>query len=118
MRAAWTAAPVVSVRLPLHVPERLEKARHEVWLRHLEMDFFAESATIATSPGQSFLVGGLFAESFETGLGLSKTRVSLAYLIGGTLAAPDLWADPLGPLVKVLPGISLALFVLAFADER
>ena len=43
---------------------------------------------------------------------------SLAYLIAGTLAAPDLWADPLGPLVKVLPAITLALVVLALADDR
>lgn len=49
---------------------------------------------------------------------LGMVAVSLAYLAGATLAAPDLWLDPLGPLVKVFPAIVLALFVLAFADER
>ena len=49
---------------------------------------------------------------------LGMIAVSLAYLIGTTLGAPDLWADPLGPLVKVLPGIVLAGFVLAFAEDR
>ena len=44
--------------------------------------------------------------------------VSFAYLISGTLAAPDIWVDPLGPYVKILPSIALALFVLALADDR
>lgn len=49
---------------------------------------------------------------------LGMVAVSLAYLAGATMSAPDLWLDPLGPMVKVFPGIILALFVLAFADER
>ena len=44
--------------------------------------------------------------------------VSLAYLAGGTFAAPDLWLDPLGPLLKVIPGLVLTLFVLAFSSDR
>lgn len=44
--------------------------------------------------------------------------VSLAYLLGATLWAPDLWLDPLGPLVKVVPAILLALVGLAVLDER
>ena len=49
---------------------------------------------------------------------LGMVAVSLAYIGAGTLSAPDLWADPLGPFVKVIPGIGLALFVLAVAEER
>ncbi|MGK6316002.1 SDR family oxidoreductase [Neorhizobium sp. DT-125] len=44
--------------------------------------------------------------------------VSLAYLAGGTLLEPQLWLDPLGPLVKVLPSIVLTLVSLAILDER
>ena len=43
---------------------------------------------------------------------------SLLYLALGTLAAPDLWTDPLGPLVKIVPGMALALAVAALAEER
>ena len=44
--------------------------------------------------------------------------VSLGYLAGATLYAPDLWADPLGPMLKVLPGLALALTAAALLDER
>ncbi len=43
---------------------------------------------------------------------------SAAYLLGGTLLAPDLWGDPLGPLVKVLPAMLPAAMLLALAEER
>ncbi|MQB10768.1 NAD-dependent epimerase/dehydratase family protein [Agrobacterium sp. ICMP 6402] len=44
--------------------------------------------------------------------------VSAAYLAGGSLLEPDLWLDPLGPLVKVLPSVALTLVALATLDER
>jgi uncharacterized protein YbjT (DUF2867 family) len=44
--------------------------------------------------------------------------VSAAYLAGATLWRPDLWSDPLGPLVKVVPGAVLALALLGMMDER
>jgi uncharacterized protein YbjT (DUF2867 family) len=44
--------------------------------------------------------------------------VTLAYLAGATLWRPDLWLDPLGPLVKTLPAAVLALCALALKDER
>jgi len=44
--------------------------------------------------------------------------VTAGYLAGATWLAPDLWADPLGPLVKTVPAMVLALFVLAVAEER
>ncbi|CEJ12718.1 hypothetical protein BN1110_03021 [bacterium YEK0313] len=44
--------------------------------------------------------------------------LSLGYLAGATLATPGLWLDPLGPLVKVIPAMLLALVALAILDER
>ena len=44
--------------------------------------------------------------------------VAVSYLIGGTILTPHLWADPLGPLVKVFPAIALALAVAALAEDR
>lgn len=41
-----------------------------------------------------------------------------AYALGATIVRPDLWLDPLGPIVKVLPVIALSLLCLAMAEER
>lgn len=49
---------------------------------------------------------------------ISMLLVTAAYLTGGSLLEPGLWLDPLGPLVKVLPSIGLALAALATLDER
>jgi uncharacterized protein YbjT (DUF2867 family) len=44
--------------------------------------------------------------------------LSLVYLVGGSVVTPELWADPLGPFVKVVPGMALALAVAALTEER
>lgn len=44
--------------------------------------------------------------------------LSVGYLAVATVLAPHLWADPLGPLVKVPPSIVLAAVALAILDER
>lgn len=49
---------------------------------------------------------------------LAMVAVAVVYLAGGTVFAPDLWSDPLGPLVKVVPAIVLALTASALLDER
>ncbi|WP_407527182.1 SDR family oxidoreductase [Methylobacterium oryzisoli] len=49
---------------------------------------------------------------------LAMVGGTLAYLAAGTVLAPDLWADPLGPFVKTLPAALLALVALALAAER
>ena len=44
--------------------------------------------------------------------------LSLGYVGGSVLVAPDLWADPLGPMVKVLPAMGLAALVALLFDSR
>jgi uncharacterized protein YbjT (DUF2867 family) len=44
--------------------------------------------------------------------------LTLAYLAGASLWRPDLWADPMGPLVKAAATMVLALAALAVMDER
>ena len=48
----------------------------------------------------------------------SAVAVSLSYMVLGTWTTPQLWSDPLGPFVKIIPGIALALAVAALAEER
>ena len=44
--------------------------------------------------------------------------VSLFYLVASTVTVPSLWVDPLGPLVKVVPSIILALVARAALESR
>ncbi|MGH1367560.1 MAG: SDR family oxidoreductase [Maritimibacter sp.] len=43
---------------------------------------------------------------------------SIFYLAGATIVLPELWADPLGPLVKVIPIIVLTLVARVLIDSR
>lgn len=49
---------------------------------------------------------------------LAAVLVSLAYLAGSAILAPHLWADPLGPMVKVFPAIALSLMVWTLTEAR
>ncbi len=79
---------------------------------------FAQVATFGGS-GLDLLLGIaiLFRRSARLAC-LGMAALSLVYLILGTFTAPDLWADPLGPFVKILPAMLLPLFVAAILEER
>ncbi len=49
---------------------------------------------------------------------LGMAAVSLIYLAAATAVTPHMWADPLGALVKVLPGLLLALITHQLLQER
>ncbi len=49
---------------------------------------------------------------------LAGSAVSLAYVAAATFLTPTLWADPLGPLVKIFPQIVLMIVALAILDDR
>jgi len=49
---------------------------------------------------------------------LGMVAVSLVYLVLGTFFTPALWVDPLGPLLKILPGMMLALLAVPLLDSR
>ncbi|WP_166042297.1 SDR family oxidoreductase [Sphingosinicella sp. YJ22] len=59
----------------------------------------------------------LFRRTAKAGL-LAALAVTISYLVAGTLVRPDLWLDPLGPLMKVWPILALNLILLAILDER
>jgi hypothetical protein len=44
--------------------------------------------------------------------------VTPIYLLIGTVLAPGLWLDPLGPLLKIVPMLVATLMTLAIMDER
>jgi uncharacterized protein YbjT (DUF2867 family) len=49
---------------------------------------------------------------------LGMIGLSCAYLGGSFLTAPGLWADPLGPMLKVFPGMMLAAMVWLLMEDR
>jgi hypothetical protein len=44
--------------------------------------------------------------------------VIVAYVAGSAVAAPDLWLDPLGPMLKAAPILVLCLVGLAILEDR
>ncbi|HXQ47026.1 MAG TPA: SDR family oxidoreductase [Caulobacteraceae bacterium] len=59
----------------------------------------------------------LFRRTTPTAL-KGMIAVTVAYLASATIVRPELWADPLGPLVKTVPAAVLALVMLAVMSER
>ncbi|MEO1250147.1 MAG: SDR family oxidoreductase [Pseudomonadota bacterium] len=49
---------------------------------------------------------------------LASILVAGAYLAGSLFVAPGLWADPLGPIVKVFPAMALSVALLALNTDR
>ena len=92
----------------------------------------AAEAVLAGRMGQPMaqaLVGAGIVADLLIGVGLlfrtwvrraawASILVSLGYLAAGTVVTPELWADPLGPFVKVFPAMALALAVAALVEDR
>uniref|UniRef100_UPI003BAD5F4A SDR family oxidoreductase n=1 Tax=Stappia sp. TaxID=1870903 RepID=UPI003BAD5F4A len=106
----WTASGVIGFL-------QLETARDILTDRGMDTAL-ARAAVIAGSLADIVLGLAVLWRPGVRAACLGMIAVSLAYLAGGTLFAPDLWADPLGPLVKVLPAAGLALVTLSLADDR
>ena len=62
-------------------------------------------------------VGLLFRPTAKAALGAGAALAS-AYAVGAALVRPDLWLDPLGPMVKLLPLIAMMLLCRALVEER
>ena len=74
--------------------------------------------TIATSL-MDISIGVLIAFRRTSAIGLiAGIIVSLGYMAGAAIFAPDLWIDPLGSLVKTGPAIVLMLVALLMLDNR
>lgn len=64
------------------------------------------------------LAAMLLARRWAVAACLGMAAVSVGYLGAASLAAPALWLDPLGPLVKVIPGGCLALIAATVLRSR
>ncbi len=76
-------------------------------------------ALVAGGSLADILIGaGLLLRPFTRPAALAALGLSLAYLVSGTILTPHLWADPLGPMVKIFPAMGLALAVWAHSEPR
>lgn len=94
----------------------LEAARQH-FLRFLP-DAPATALTLLTCLADIVLGVAVLVRPYAKRALLGMLALTAAYLLSATVAEPGLWADPLGPLVKVLPSILLTLATLAILDER
>ena len=89
---------------------------------------YLHAAGVEAPFDQVILIGGAI---FDIALGLlllvrraaravllTMLAVTPFYVLAGTLLAPGLWADPLGPLTKIGPLLVATVFTLAIIDER
>ncbi|MBI5940167.1 MAG: SDR family oxidoreductase [Caulobacterales bacterium] len=90
-------------------------------LAHMEVAGFGRASGALTLAGAlvDLALGlALWVRPWSQAAALAMVGVSLGYLAAGTIGAPQLWIDPLGPWLKILPGIVLCLFVAATDDRR
>ena len=65
------------------------------------------------------IVGGLLLVRWRVRLvGTIMLAMTVGYLALLSLGRPDLWADPLGSLTKVLPLMAATLLMMAIEDDR
>ena len=97
------------------------------WLRQdAAMAVFGDEVPVADA--RSFVLGGammdiaigaaLLFRPLTRLAALASIAFSLAYLAGAAILAPQLWSDPLGPMVKVFPAMTLALIVWGLTESR
>jgi uncharacterized protein YbjT (DUF2867 family) len=62
-------------------------------------------------------IGILFRRTAKVAL-LAALAISIFYVIAGTALLPRLWAEPLGPMMKIWPILMLNLVALAILEDR
>lgn len=78
----------------------------------------AEPAVVAGAIAD-MAIGALIAWRRTSRIGLwGAISISLFYAIAGSILRPDLWNEPLGPLMKILPILVLHFVALAILEER
>ncbi|MEX0645792.1 MAG: DoxX-like family protein, partial [Parvularculaceae bacterium] len=77
------------------------------------------AALVGAASAIDIVIGaGLLVRATAQSFALISIAVAAFYLAAGTLIAPELWLDPLGVLVKVVPVIALAAAVALMTTER
>jgi uncharacterized protein YbjT (DUF2867 family) len=110
LAAFWIATGIISLTVGWQVGVDL--------MRRTAFPALAEASVVAGALAD-LLVGTLiaFRRTAYAGL-LLGVAISLFYAASGTLVLPELWKDPLGPLLKIWPIIVVHLMTLAILRDR
>jgi uncharacterized protein YbjT (DUF2867 family) len=110
LAAFWLATGIISLTIGWELGVGL--------MRRTAIPALAEASVIAGALAD-IVVGSLiaFRRTAYAGL-LLGVAVSLFYAASGTLLLPELWKDPLGPLLKIWPIIVAHLMTLAILRDR
>jgi uncharacterized protein YbjT (DUF2867 family) len=87
----------------------------------IEAGFGAGAARLAVLAGSvadlAIAAGILFRPTLKPALA-GGAALAASYAVAAAFVRPDLWLDPLGAMVKVIPIVVLSLLCLAMAEER
>ncbi len=78
----------------------------------------AKASVVGGAIADIAIAAGLLVRRTVQPACLAAILLSLTYLGLGTVLTPHLWADPLGPLVKIAPVIALAALLYVAAEDR
>jgi uncharacterized protein YbjT (DUF2867 family) len=106
----WIASGVIGLLRVNMAAEVLTDIGWPFWLASLSVLFWA---IIDVALG-----GALLVRKYSKLATLGMILVSVLYLLFSTIFVPNLWLDPLGPLVKILPSIGLALIARVLLETR
>ena len=87
-------------------------------LREAGLGVYSDAGVVAGSLADLAIgIGILFRRTARPAL-LAALALALFYAIAGSLLLPRLWAEPIGPMLKIWPILALNLVALAMLDER
>jgi hypothetical protein len=91
------------------------------------MDILHQAGVIGFAAPLTIVAGALADLCIGIGIAFRRTArpalwmafaLSVIYMVIGTILAPHLWSDPLGPMLKIAPILILHLVAIAVLEDR
>jgi uncharacterized protein YbjT (DUF2867 family) len=81
-------------------------------------DGMAQAGVIAGALADIAIGVGIALRRTARGALFAALAISIFYMVAGTFVLPQLWLDPVGPMLKIWPIMALNLVALALLDDR